>query len=147
MLETLNYMIDAPHCMPTRTYLEDAGLKLVSKYAVTIPAGKSALVDTGVHFDIPSGYYGRIESNPGLMNSYLLVSMGGIVNSGDTDSIKIRLCNFSKQDCHIKSGWKIAQIIIQSCECPCLKAVDNFKEMTYGNAMLEFPPVDSRKEG
>ena len=49
-------------CMPTRATTRSVGLDLYSPTNVLIPAHDKVLVDVGVAFQIPMGYYGRIAS-------------------------------------------------------------------------------------
>ena len=141
MLETLNYTLDEPHCMPSRTHLEDAGLNLVAKTDVFVPAGCSVLVDTGVHFEIQEGYFGRIESNSVLLQNYNVVSMGTVVNPGDIDSVKVKLYNFGTKGCKIPRGSNVAQIVFQECKSPCLNLVPKLKESSRGDANFTIETV------
>ena len=45
-------------CMPTRATPKSVGLDLYSPTNVLIPAHGKALLDTGIAFQIPMGYYG-----------------------------------------------------------------------------------------
>ena len=45
-------------CMPTCATLKSVGLDLYSPISVLIPAHDKVLIDTGIAFQIPMGYYG-----------------------------------------------------------------------------------------
>ena len=134
MLETINYTLDEPHCMPSRMHFKDAGLNLVAKTDVFVPAGCSILVDTGVHFEVPEDCFGKIEPNPILLQNYDVVSMGTVVNPGDVDSIKVKLYNFGTKGCRIPHGSNVAQIVFQECKSPCLNLVPKLRESSRGDA-------------
>ena len=45
-------------CMPTCATPKSVGLDLYSPISVLIPAHNKVLIDTGIAFQIPMGYYG-----------------------------------------------------------------------------------------
>ena len=45
-------------CMPTSAMPKSVGLDLYSPTSVLIPAHNKILIDTGIAFQIPMGYYG-----------------------------------------------------------------------------------------
>ena len=53
-------------CMPTCATPKSVGLDLYSPTNVLIPAHDKILVDMGIAFQIPMGYYGWIASRLGL---------------------------------------------------------------------------------
>ncbi len=133
MLENLNFMLDAPHCMPIREHEEDAGLDLRAKERVVVPAHGFAAIDTGVHFEIPKGYYGKLESKSGLNMKNSVVSLGGTIDAGYTGSIVSKLYNFGDEDHVFEAGDKVVQIIFMACELPVLHEVTEFKDTARGD--------------
>lgn len=101
--------------MPTRAYPTDAGLDLYSPIDITVSAHGSAVIDTGVHIELPHGTFGKIESKSGLNVNYGIVSCGGVIDEGYTGSIMVKLYNLSDDNYWICRGAKIAQLIIQPC--------------------------------
>ena len=77
--------IELPHtkllptaCMPTCTTPKSVGLDLYSPINVLIPAHGKVLIDTGIAFQIPMGYYGRIAPRSGLaIHHHIHVGAGG----------------------------------------------------------------------
>lgn len=59
----------------------DAGADLKSPVDVMIPANGSAVIDTGVHIDIPKGYAGFLKSKSGLNVKHDLTSEG-VIDAG-----------------------------------------------------------------
>ena len=82
-------------CMPTRATLKSVGLDLYSPTNVLIPAHDKVLVDVGVAFQIPMGYYGRIASRSGLAIHHHIHVGAGVVDPDYTGSIHVLLMNFS----------------------------------------------------
>lgn len=98
---------------PERAHPTDAGLDLFSREPATIWGGQAYCFDTGVHIELPAGYYGKIESKSGLNVNQGIVSCGGVIDEGYTGSIKVKLYNLSDRSYHFEDGEKIAQLIIQ----------------------------------
>ena len=122
--------------MPTRAHETDAGLDLYSRETVTIFPGRSEIFDTGVHIELPHGYYGKIESKSGLNINQGIVSCGGVIDEGYTGSIVVKLYNLESPDGYshtIHAGDKIAQLVIQTYATPELELVDALDETERGS--------------
>jgi len=131
--EKMKVMLDIGAYMPERGHDGDAGLDLKTPKWVEIPAHGYATIDTGVHMQIPYGYYGKLESKSGLNVKHSVVSLGGVIDSGYTGSIVAKLYNLSDVDYLFEPGDKVVQIIIQPCEYPELELTDHFEETERGN--------------
>ena len=107
--------IDDGGYMPIRAYPTDAGLDLYSPIDITVSAHGSAVIDTGVHIELPPNTFGKIESKSGLNVNHGIVSCGGVIDEGYTGSIMVKLYNLSDDNHWICRGAKIAQLIIQPC--------------------------------
>lgn len=146
----MKIVLDEGAKLPTRAHEKDAGLDLYAREEVTIspvgckeatlknfggecnvvyrPVPHWASFDTGVHMEIPSGYYGKIESKSGLNVKHNIVSCGGVVDCGYTGSIVVKLYNLGTEPYTFNKGDKIAQIVIQPCIAPELEVVDELSE-------------------
>ena len=111
----MNVSLDDGAVMPTRAHEADAGLDLYTRERVIVPGGDSACIDTGVHMAIPQGCFGKIESKSGLNVKHNVVSCGGVIDSGYTGSIVVKLYNLGREAYTFEKGEKIAQIVIQPC--------------------------------
>lgn len=124
--------------MPTRAHQFDAGLDLYSPVDADIVPRWSAswensvIIDTGVHVQIPEGYYGKIESKSGL-NTNNGLTCTGVIDSHYTGSIKVKLYNNSNQRYKIRQGDKIAQLLIIKCELPELELVAALEKTDRGD--------------
>lgn len=132
MLEVLKIKLDPGAFMPVRAHKTDAGLDLRAKEDTLILAGGWATFDTGVHIAIPEGYFGKLESKSGLNVKHSIVSHGGVIDSGYTGSIKVKLYNHGAEDYHFIRGDKIVQLIIQPYEAPEMVVVNELDDTDRG---------------
>lgn len=123
----MKVVLDPGAYMPERAHETDAGLDLRTPDDVVIMPGKSAVIDTGVHIEIPHGFYGKLESKSGLNVNHDIVSLGGVIDEGYTGSIKVKLYNFGGCLYRLARGAKIVQLIIQPCsyeKCELAKSLN-----------------------
>ena len=119
---------------PTRAHATDAGLDLYSMEEKTIyprtihSAEIGACFDTGVHMEIPEGFFGKIESRSGLNVKHNIVSCGGVIDASYRGSIVVKLYNLGNKPYTVKKGDRIAQIIIQPCSLEELEVVAELDE-------------------
>lgn len=97
-----------------------------------IEAKVSAVFDTGVHVQIPEGCVGFLKSKSGLNVKNGIVS-DGVIDSGYTGSIVVKLYNLSGFDYKVNAGDKISQLVILPCMLPDLEPVDNLGETERGD--------------
>lgn len=122
-------ILDKGAYMPERAHAEDAGADLRSPIKARIPARGSAVIDTGVHIEIPSGYAGFLKSKSGLNVKASLLNEG-VIDAGYTGSIIVKLYNHSDDDYIFEDGDKISQIIIEKVELPGFEQVESFETDT-----------------
>ena len=99
--------------MPTWATSKSVGLDLYSPTDVLIPAHDKMLVDLGIAFQIPMGYYGWIASRSGLAIHHHIHVGAGVIDPDYTGSIHVLLMNFSSQDHAIENNQCIAQMILE----------------------------------
>ena len=107
-------------CMPTHTTLKSVGLDLYIPTNVLIPAHDKILVDTGIAFQIPIGYYGWIASRSGLTIHHHIHVGAGVVDPDYTGSVHVLLMNLSSQDHVIEKNHRIAQMILEKVAYPVI---------------------------
>lgn len=125
-------MLDDGAYMPERAHKLDAGLDLRSPVTVRIEPGEAAVINTGVHMAIPEGYVGMLKSRSGLNVKYGLQNEG-VIDSGYTGSICVKLYNHGKNPILIESGDKISQIVILPIITPEIELVDELEQTERGN--------------
>ena len=117
--------------MPEFAHRTDAGADLRSPIDTIVRAKGSIVIDTGVHVEIPEGYTIFLKSKSGLNVKHSLIGEG-VVDSGFTGSIKVKLYNLGNMDYEILRGDKIIQMVILPCVyCEFIK-VDKFVESERG---------------
>lgn len=142
--------------MPERAHETDAGLDLRSREDKVVPAGGSAVFDTGVHVELPSldiiavEYYetektcgierspkslctvGLLKSKSG-MNVNHNITNEGVIDMGYTGSIVVKLYNHGTEDYHVKRGDKISQLVILPILTPTIELVDKLDDTERGD--------------
>lgn len=129
----MKIMLEPTAFMPRRAYPTDAGLDLRSRWHTLIPAHGSAEFDTGVHIELPHGWYGKIESKSGLNVKHGVVSLGGTIDEPYRGSIVVKLYNMSDEDYVVNAGDKVAQLVIMPYLAPKLEVVDELSETDRGS--------------
>lgn len=97
--------------LPESAYTDAAGLDLKSPVSVRIPAGGSAVIDTGVHVMIPKGHCGLLVSKSGLNVRHGITSTG-LIDADYRGSICVKLYNQSGLTYYVSAGDKISQLLI-----------------------------------
>lgn len=131
----MRFALDYGAYAPTIAHIkEDAGIDLRTPIDVDIPAGCSVTIDTGVHVELPSNTFGKLESKSGLNIKHGVVSLGGVIDEGYTGSIVTRIYNFGDEDYHFNAGDKIVQMIIIPVVYtkPCIVSLREIKDVYSG---------------
>lgn len=81
---------------------------------MTIPSLQRVIVPTGLYIELPEGYEAQIRSRSGMTLRHGIVVANGIgtVDADYRGEIKVILHNISDEEYTIKSGEKIAQMVI-----------------------------------
>ncbi len=146
--------LDENAIMPTRAHDTDAGLDLYAREDKVVPAGGSAVFDTGVHVELPKLKFdtyewidgchtarvikengataGFLKSKSGLMVNYGITS-DGLLDYGYTGSIRVKLFNHGAEDYHVRRGDKISQLVIVPVLTPTLEVVQELDETERGD--------------
>ena len=135
--------LDEGAILPTRAHETDAGLDLYTPNDVIVPRCRwiptegitlgSATIDTGVHVEIPKGYVGFIKSKSGLAVKHGLTAAGGVIDSGYTGSVVVKLFNHTSISYEFKAGEKIAQLVLLPIITPDLEVVDSLEDTERGS--------------
>lgn len=130
----MKVIIDEGAYVPERAHSTDAGLDLRSPIDVEISPGGSAVIDTGVHVEIPDGCAGELISKSGLNVKHSLISTG-LIDHGYTGSIVVKLYNFGSKAYQVHKGDKVSQLVVYPVRFDAVERVDSFeKETERGNA-------------
>lgn len=101
--------------IPTQGSSCAAGYDLYSAEDCVIEPLSRKLVKTNIAMSIPNGYYGRIAPRSGLAFKNGIDVMAGVIDSDYRQDIGVILYNTDSKYFSIKSGDRIAQIIIEKC--------------------------------
>ena len=124
--------LDEGAYMPVRAHKADAGLDLKSPKDFIIEAGKAAVIDTGVHIEIPYGYVGMLKSKSGL-NVKCGIIGEGTIDSGYTGSIVVKLYNLEDGSVSFRKGDKIIQLVIMPVRLDKPVLADSLDETERGS--------------
>jgi len=98
-----------------------SGMDLLAytKNKITINPGRTAMIPTGIAVAIPKNYEIQIRPRSGLAvkKSISVLNTPGTIDSDYRGEIKIILINLSKKSFVVKSGDRVAQMIL----CPVAK--------------------------
>ncbi|MCQ2590212.1 MAG: dUTP diphosphatase [Treponema sp.] len=102
--------------------------------SVTIPAGKFAMIPTGIFFEIPDGYEIQVRPRSGLAakNGITVLNTPGTIDCDYRGELKIILINLGEQDFTINHHDRIAQIIISPVIQAQFNAADSLSETERG---------------
>lgn len=128
----MNIILDKGAFMPEFAHKTDAGADLRSPLCAKVPARGNVVIDTGVHVEIPEGYTIFLKSKSGLNVNHNLIGEG-VVDSGFSGSIRVKLYNLGDTDYQILRGDKIIQMVILPCAHCGFTQVDKFAETERGD--------------
>ncbi len=93
-------------------------MDLHSVEAVTLAAGETRLVSTGLAIELPPGFEAQIRPRSGLAlkHSITLPNAPATIDPGYRGELRVILHNFGKADFEICQGDRIAQIVVARYE-------------------------------
>jgi dUTP pyrophosphatase len=91
-----------------------SGLDLRSDRALTIPAGRTVVLETGIAVEIPRGYEGQIRGRSGLAarRGIMCLNSPGTIDSDYRGELAVVLVNLSNRPSRVRRGDRIAQLVI-----------------------------------
>lgn len=110
--------------LPVKGSSHAAGFDLFAAAVVVVPACSldpqtgivqigSAVVPTGLSFEIPPGHYGRIVERSGMAFRQGLHTGSGVIDADYRGEVKILVYNFGSEPIAIDQGMRFAQMIIE----------------------------------
>lgn len=121
--------------LPVRGTSGSAGLDLYSTDGYVILPGHRVVVSTGIAIKLPLGTYGRIAPRSGLAVKHGLDVLAGVIDPDYTGEVKVVLVNTDMRlPFHIKPGYRIAQLILESFVVPEVVEVQGEMEKTDRNS-------------
>ena len=136
MVKILVKKFDKNIKLPTYKTSGSSGMDLVAyiKNKITINPGKTAIIPTGIAVAIPKNYEIQIRPRSGLAakKGITVLNTPGTIDADYRGEIKIILINLSKKSFVVKSGDRIAQMILCPVAKGRLKEVKNLPKTVRG---------------
>lgn len=117
---------------PESAHKADAGYDLRTPEDFVVGGGGSVKIDTGVHIAIPEGYVGFLKSKSGLNVKHNLTGEG-VIDSGYTGSIVVKLYNNGLLPRIFERGDKIIQLVLLPIIKPDIEIVDSLEDTERGD--------------
>lgn len=122
--------------LPAYATAHAAGMDLLASVdgPVTIAAGESSLVPTGIAIALPPGFEAQIRPRSGLAakNAVTVLNAPGTIDADYRGEIKAILINHGKADFIIERGMRIAQMIVAPVTRVAWTETDDLDETARG---------------
>lgn len=133
----LNIVNKSDNAMPAYETANSAGMDLrayLPDGELVIKPMQRALVPTGLFMEIPVGYEGQVRPRSGLAikSGITVLNSPGTIDADYRGEVKVILINLSDTDFVIKSGDRIAQLVIAKHEQPDVVEVQTLSETERG---------------
>ena len=117
-------------------------------YAISISAGETVKIHSGVQVAIPEGYVMKVyvRSSIGIKKNLRLANGTGIIDAGYRDEIIMALHNFGKEPVMIKDGDRICQFILLPFPKVELEVVEDNEDFRMGDRGGGIGSTDKEKE-
>lgn len=102
---------------------------------VTLSPGKSALIPTGLFFEIPDGYEVQVRPRSGLAakNGVTVLNTPGTIDSDYRGEVKVILINLGEEEFTISNGDRIAQMVVAPVTTADFTFAENLSETDRGS--------------
>jgi dUTP pyrophosphatase len=98
--------------LPQKAHVGDLGYDLFASEEITVWAGQTKLVPTGIAIQFPEGYGALLRDRSSVATKRGLFVVAGVIDNGYIGEIKIALHNSTNGFERISAGEKIAQLIL-----------------------------------
>ncbi len=121
--------------MPAYESAGAAGMDICAAESVNLRVGKRAAIATGFAFAIPRGYEVQVRPRSGLAlkNGITCLNTPGTIDSDYRGEIKVILANLGDEDFQIKTGDRIAQIVVAPVVQAVMVEVDKLDDTLRGS--------------
>jgi dUTP pyrophosphatase len=132
MIDKIRVKLDEGARIDAPAHKGDAGYDIYSRELKVIYSRSGEVFHTGVHMEIPQGYVGILKSKSGLNVKYDITGEG-VIDSGYTGEICVKLYNNSLSERIFKPGDKLIQILVVPVITPALEFVDDIEGGSRGD--------------
>ena len=118
---------------PMRATSDSAGYDLTSAVDAIIPPNGRLAVATGIAIGLPEGTYGRIAPRSGLAFKHGIDVLAGVIDRDYRGQVLAILYNSGDQPFVIKTGDRIAQLILEVIKTPDVAIVLDIDDTERGS--------------
>ena len=102
---------------PVRANPSDAGLDVFycpsdERDSITVPAGESVVLETGLKFGVPHGFMLEVKNRSSVASKRKLIVGACVIDPGYNGELYVNLINTGTHSQIIESGTKIAQVVL-----------------------------------
>jgi dUTP pyrophosphatase len=121
--------------MPAYESAGAAGMDICAAESVNLRVGRRAAIATGFSFAIPKGYEVQVRPRSGLAlkNGITCLNTPGTIDSDYRGEIKVILANLGDEDFLVKTGDRIAQIVLAPVVQAVMVEVDKLDDTVRGS--------------
>ena len=116
--------------VPSQKHASDIGYDISASNDVTLKSNEVTLVNTGIAISLPQQCAGFVLPRSGLSTKHkiTLINSPGLIDPGYTGELLVPLMNHGGKDYEIKSGDRIAQLVLVNTHSVDFKVVDSLPE-------------------
>ena len=118
--------------VPTRGTPGAAGLDLYAAEDAILYPGFDQMIETGIAVELGEDEVGMIWPRSGLASKYAIDVLGGVVDNDYRSGIAVILMNHSERTLRVKTGDRIAQLVVQKCSFDEPQIVDDLSKTERG---------------
>lgn len=130
---TIRFKLDEGAYPPERAHDTDAGADLRTPEEFVLPSHYEAIIDTGVHVELPPHSRAELVPKSGL-NVKASILGWGLIDEGYTGSIVVKLYNLGERSHLFRAGDKIGQLVVSPTYYPTYVKVDEIEGGERGDA-------------
>jgi len=130
----VNYEVEDLDLVPKYQTKGSAGCDLCSSIDAVVPAGKRALIPTGIKVSIPVGYEGQVRPRSGLAAKHgiTVLNSPGTIDSDFRGMIQVILLNTGAEEFIIRKGDRIAQLVFSQVFRAIFQRTENLSSTDRG---------------
>ena len=118
---------------PIQMTLGSAGYDLHSSEETVIASHSRQLVATGIAITVPAGTYARIAPCSRMSAKHSIDVGAGVMDGDYTGEVKVLLINHSDKEYQVRTGDRIAQLILEKIKTPETKMTTELKPTSREN--------------
>jgi dUTP pyrophosphatase len=88
-----------------------------------------ALIETGLHLEIPMGYVGLVKDRSSIASAGLH-TMAGVIDASYRGEVKVLMVNLSDAPYTVSVGQKIAQLVVMPIYAQSVDIVETLDDLT-----------------